>query len=75
MNRVIEAVNHTHPAVKIVADVGAVGFAWGAFFTNIVPLIATTLSVVWLTLQIYTWFINKKWIKVKDDERTQNKNN
>lgn len=63
MNKVIDSINHTSTTTKAVADVGAIGIAWGAFFTEVVPAVASVLSVVWLSLQIYSWAINKRWKK------------
>ena len=63
MSKVTEVINHTPVAIKAVADVGAAGVAWTAFFTSIMPNVVVVLSAVWIILQIYTWFINKKWIK------------
>lgn len=65
MNKLIDAVNHLPVSTKVVADVSAVGFAWGAFFSEVIPAIAAVLSVVWFTLQIYAWIINKKWKRVE----------
>lgn len=65
MNKIIESVNQTPVGVKVGMDLGAVGLAWGSFFTDVLPVVATMLSVVWFTLQIYAWFVNKKWKKEK----------
>ena len=63
MNKLTDTINHAPVAVKQIADAGAFGLAWGAFFTDVVPAIAATLSVIWLSLQIYSWVVNKKWVK------------
>lgn len=63
MSKVTEIINHTPIAVKAVGDVAAAGVGVTAFFTSIMPNVLVVLSVVWLILQIYTWVINKKWIK------------
>lgn len=60
-HKVSDAVEHIPQAAKLIADAGAIGIAWGAFFTDVVPAIASLLSVVWLTVQLYTWVINKRW--------------
>lgn len=28
---------------------------------NVLPSVAAVLTIVWLTLQIFTWFINRNW--------------
>ncbi len=50
--------------VSISGDIvfGSIGL--GAL-TGILPPLAAGLTVVWVALQIYTWFINKGW-KRKD---------
>jgi len=63
MNRIIETVNQTPTSLKAALDVGFVGLAWGSFFTEVMPLIATGLSVIWFSLQIYAWVVNKRWKK------------
>ena len=49
------------PILKHGVDAGAAGIAWTAFFTDIMPAIAVTLSVIWISLQIFTWVLHKKW--------------
>lgn len=61
MNRILDTLNHTPIVVKAGVDVGAIGIAGTAFFTDIMPAVAVSLSVLWLCLQIYTWVVNKKW--------------
>jgi hypothetical protein len=61
MSKIIEQLNHTPIAIKAGADGVAISVAGTAFFTDIMPAIAITLSVLWLSLQIFTWFANKKW--------------
>ena len=61
MNRVVDTLNHTPMGVKATMDGAAAGIAWVGFFTDFLPIVATALSIVWLCLQIYTWFVNKKW--------------
>lgn len=63
MNRVIDTINNTPVGVKAGLDLGAVGLAWGSFFTETLPVVATGLSIVWFFLQIYTWVVNKRWRK------------
>lgn len=65
MNKVIETLNHTPVVVKVGADVGAMGIAGTAFFTDVMPAVAVTLSALWLCLQIYTWVVNKNWRRKK----------
>lgn len=68
MDKITEAIQHTHPVIKHSADVGAAGIAWGALFTEYVPNIAAVLSITWLGMQIYSWVINKRWRRVESDE-------
>lgn len=32
-----------------------------AVFLKILPVVATTFTVIWLGMQMWTWIINKKW--------------
>lgn len=61
MSKIVAFIEQIPNAVKHVTDIGAIGVAWGAFFTNVVPAIAAMLSVIWLSLQIYSYIVNKKW--------------
>ena len=61
MNKLIDHLNSTPIAIKAGVDIGAMGVAGTAFFTDVMPAVAVTLSVLWLCLQIYTWVINKNW--------------
>lgn len=63
MNRILDTLNHTPMAIKAGADIGAIGIAGTAFFSDIMPAVAVTLSVLWLCLQIVTWVVNKNWKK------------
>ena len=61
MNRIMDSINNTPIGVKAGMDVGALGLAWGSFFTDVLPVVATVLSVIWFSLQIYAYFSLKKW--------------
>ena len=61
MNKIIDQLNSTPIVVKAGVDIGAISVAGTAFFTDIMPAVAVTLSVLWLCLQIYTWVVNKNW--------------
>jgi len=61
MNKLLDQLNHTPIIIKAGADIGAISVAGTAFFTDVMPAVAVTLSVLWLSLQIFTWIVNKKW--------------
>jgi len=63
MNRVTDAINHTPGTLKHVMDAGSAGIAGTAFFSDFMPAVAVTLSVIWLSIQVYTWIVNKGWRK------------
>jgi len=65
MNKVIDTLNHTPVAAKVIIDAGAVGIAWVSVLTNHLPQLASLLSIFWLSLQIYAWFSTKRWKRVK----------
>jgi len=61
MSKIVEAMNHAPTAVKATVDVSAVGIAWFSLLTDHLPELASVLSIVWLSLQIYAFFSLKKW--------------
>jgi len=61
MNKLIENINNTPLSLKVGIDVGAIGLAWGSFFIEALPVVASVLSIVWFILQIWTWVVNKRW--------------
>lgn len=60
MSKVVETIKHAPASVKVVADTGAISVGLSSFFTDVVPAIASVLSVVWLLLQIYAYFSDRK---------------
>ena len=46
--------------IKVAADVASVGTVI-ATIAGWLPPIAALLSIVWLSMQIYGWIVNKKW--------------
>lgn len=61
MNKIIEGVNHAPVAAKAALDIGAVSLAWVSMLTDHLPQLASLLSVIWLSLQIYAFFATKRW--------------
>ena len=61
MNKVLDSINHAPVAAKATLDVGAVSLAWVSMLTDHLPQLASLLSVIWLSLQIYAWFATKRW--------------
>ena len=63
MNKVVDTINHAPHTLKHAMDASSAGIAGTAFFTDFMPAVAVTLSVIWLGIQVYTWVINKGWRK------------
>jgi len=61
MERITEQMGNAPHVAKIIADTGAVSVGIGSFFTDVIPVVASLLSIVWLSLQIFTWVAKKKW--------------
>jgi len=61
MERITAQMGNAPHVEKIIEDTGAVRVGIGSFFTDVIPVVASLLSIVWLSLQIFTWVAKKKW--------------
>jgi hypothetical protein len=68
MGKVVDTIEHLPTAVKVGGDGIAATVAGMAFFTDVMPNIIVIMSFIWFSMQMYTWVINKRWRREKNDE-------
>ena len=61
-----DSINQIPHAVKLGLDAAAVSVAGASFFTEFTHFLSQALVIltfIWVSMNIYTWIVNKKWKK------------